>query len=125
MTAFALYKILHLLGIFSIFAVLGGVTLHAANGSTREENRLRRLVGIVHGFGSLLIVIAGFGMLAHYDLGSGAFPFGWVMVKVVLWLALSAAILIPYQQPRLARHLLLLLPVLGALAAALAIFKPF
>jgi len=125
MTAIAIYKLIHLIGIFSIFAALGGVALHAANGASKADNRLRGLVGILHGLGSLLIVVAGFGMLARFDLSDGAFPFGWVMVKVVIWLLLSVAILLPYQRPQLARYLIILMPILGGAAAALALFKPF
>jgi hypothetical protein len=39
------YKIVHVAGILLVFMSLGGLSLHAINGGTRETNAARRLVG--------------------------------------------------------------------------------
>jgi len=42
------YKIVHLTGLLLVFMALGGLSLHAINGGTREDNRGRRLVALTY-----------------------------------------------------------------------------
>lgn len=119
---YELYKIVHLLSAFLLFAVAGGVALYAANGGTKEANALRKLVGILHGIALLGLLVAGFGLLAR--LGIGGIP-GWVWAKLAVWLVIGGIATLPYKKPELGRLLLWLLPVLGAVAAYLAVYKPF
>ena len=69
--------------------------------------------------------VAGFGMLARMDVSQGAALPGWVWVKLVLWLGLGAGLALPHRRPQWAKPMLIGLPVLGAIAAVLAIYKPF
>lgn len=118
------YNVVHIIGIVLVTSALGGLALHAFNGGTRANNGAHRLVASLHGVGLLLVLIGGFGMLARLGFQHGAnFP-GWLWVKFAVWLALGAALMLPYRQPALAKPLLLLLPVLGGLAAYMAIYKP-
>lgn len=119
-----LYEILHVFGIALLFAAIGGVAVHAANGGSKAESKTRSLVGSVHGLGSLLILVGGFGMLARMGMVRGAFP-GWLWGKLVIWIILSVMVLVPYRKPELARPFLLLLPVLAGAAVYLALYKPF
>ncbi len=116
------YKVIHLLSAFVLFTVAGGIALYAANGGSKADNGQRKLVGILHGTALLVSLVAGFGLLTK--LGLGAFP-GWVWAKLVLWLIVGAIATLPYRKPELGKLFLWLMPLLGGLAAFLAIFKPF
>lgn len=122
MLSYTVYKMVHLLGIMLTVAALGGMSIHAANGGTRAESRTRALATAVHGTGLLLVLVAGFGMLAR--LGASAAS-GWVLMKLGIWLALGLAAMIPYARPPLARALFVAVPLLAALAGVVALTKPF
>lgn len=118
------YNVVHVVGIVLLVAALGGMTVHAMEGGTRATSRARRVVLSMHGAGLLLVLLGGFGMLARLGhLHGTAFP-GWVWVKLAVWVAFGALAAVPYRRPELARPVLLALPVLGGLAAYMAIYKP-
>lgn len=121
MISFTVYKALHLVGVMLTVAALAGAAVHAANGGRREEALTRRLTTATHGTGLLLVLVAGFGMLARLGASAAA---GWVLLKLVIWVALGAAALVPYRRPQFARVLFLLVPVLAALAGIVAVTKP-
>jgi hypothetical protein len=119
------YEILHIIGIAMLFVAIGGVSVHAANGGSKAGSQTRPLVGTVHGLGSLLILVGGFGMLARIGFQHGAnFP-GWLWVKLIVWVMLSAIVLLPYRRPALARPFVVLLPLLAGVAVYMALYKPF
>lgn len=120
-----LYNVVHILGILLVFVALGGLVLHAANGGTRATNGGRRLVAITHGLGLFLVLLGGFGMLARLGVMHGqGFP-GWIWGKLTIWVLLGAALMVPYRYPGAGRLLWFVVPLLGATAAYLAIYKPF
>ena len=125
MFLYSALKVVHILAIAYLFYALGGNTLHAAIGGERSQNRLYGLTGALHGIAILAIVVAGFGMLTRFNLGDPGFPLGWVLAKILIWLALGAWVLVPYRQPAIARRAYPWLPLIAAVAATLAIFKPF
>ena len=97
---------------------------HAINGDTPATNAARRSITVLHGTGLLIILIAGFGLVARLDLLSGGVP-GWVIGKLVIWLLAGILLTVPRQKPALARPILLAgLPILAAAAAWLAVYKP-
>ena len=114
------YKVLHILGLVLIFSSVGGLTLHALNGGSREDNQGRKLVGISHGIGLLLMLISGFGMIAKLGVG---FPL-WVWLKLGIWLVLGAVTALIRRFAGQAAALWFLLPLLAAVAAYLALYKP-
>jgi len=116
------YKILHVFSVILTFTVLGGLALHAANGGNRDSNASRKLTGILHGLGMLMILVSGFGLLAR--LGMNEFPL-WVWLKLAIWVLIGASAVVIKRSPALSRALLLLLPLLGGVAAWLALYKPF
>ena len=64
-------------------------------------------------------------MLARLGFLHGAnFP-GWLWVKILVWVILSAVVLMPYRRPGLAKPFLLLLPLLAGVAVYMALYKPF
>jgi uncharacterized membrane protein SirB2 len=118
--SYEIYKILHLLGLTLVVLSLGGIIVHTINGGSKATNAFRKGAVITHGVGLLLLLVAGFGMLAR--LGIHSFP-GWVVGKVIIWLALGAFVAFAYKQ-NLARKLWFAVPVLVVIAATLAITKP-
>ncbi len=115
------YEVIHMLGVFMVVLAFGGVLLHALNGGTRETNRSRKHAAMFHGIGLLIILVSSFGMLARLKVG---FP-GWVVAKLVIWLLFGGLLMLPARKPETARWLWLLLPLLGATAAWLGVYKPF
>lgn len=114
------FKVLHILGVLLVFTAVGGLTLHAMNGGDRDSNQSHKLVGISHGIGLVILLITGFGMLAQ--LGTG-FPL-WIWLKIGIWLLLGAVTVVIRRLAGQTAALWFLLPLLGAVAAYLAIFKP-
>jgi hypothetical protein len=125
MIPYETYKVVHLVGIIFAFAGLGGLMLTVANGATKQTSKVRKLIGISHGVAMFVVLLGGFGLLARLKIVHGAaFP-GWVWGKLIIWVLVSALLAVPYRKPELARPLFFLLPVLGGVAAWLAIYKPF
>jgi hypothetical protein len=118
-----LYYLLHFLGIFLLVTGLAGVSIYAANGGTKQTSQTRRLTGILHGVGALLVLVGGFGLLAKLEATSGL-P-GWVVAKLVIWLLLGGAIMLPYWRPTTGRVVAVVVPLLAFVAAWLALYKPF
>lgn len=124
MISYQAYKVVHLLGIMLTFAVLGGLMLTVANGATKQNSKVKKLIGITHGIALFIVLLGGFGLLARLGIVHGGFP-GWVWGKLTIWGLLAIMLAVPYRKPEWARPLFFLLPVLGAIAAWLAIYKPF
>ena len=124
MFPYALYKVVHIVGIAFLLSALGAVALHALNGGLRRDNRARALVAAMHGVGLLLVLVGGFGMLARLGFRHGAMFPGWLLVKLAVWVLLGAAIAVPYRRPGLARAMLVVVPLLAGLAAYMAVYKP-
>ncbi|MBZ5709012.1 hypothetical protein [Nannocystis pusilla] len=112
--SYELFLILHIVGIVLLFMGLGGLAFHGIAGGTRETNPARGLVAGTHGIGTLLIVIAGFGMLGvKYG---GAMP-GWVHPKLLVWICLAAAPALVARKPGAGRVLWFVAPLLALVAA--------
>jgi len=119
------YEVLHIIGIAMLFLSIGGVAVHAANGGTKKTSGTRTLLATIHGLGTLLILVGGFGMLARMGFMHGAsFP-GWLWVKIIIWLILGGVTMLPYRRPELARPAIVLLPLLAGVAVYMALYKPF
>ena len=122
--SYPFYKIMHFVGIFVMLVALAATCMHAAVGGTKAENPFRKALGAAHGVAALLILTGGFGMLARLGIVQGGLPV-WVLIKLALWVALAAAMALPYLSRSWARTLLIAMPVLAALAGATALLKPF
>jgi uncharacterized membrane protein SirB2 len=118
------YNVIHIIGIVLLVSALGGIATRSMIGVTDDARSARRLMGILHGTGVFLVLLGGFGMLARLGfMHGGSFP-GWLWVKIAIWGVLAVAPFIARRRPQLARPLLLALPILGGLAAYMAIYKP-
>lgn len=120
---YAFYKVIHLVGIFMIMISLGGVSAYAINGGDKAGNVFRKGLGITHGIGLVLVLVAGFGLLARIGV-SWPWP-GWVYGKVIIWLIFGVFSAIAYRMGSKGRGLWLVMILLGAIAAYLAVMKPF
>ena len=120
---YAVYKLIHLFGIFTVVAALAATCMHASSGGTRADNPYRRALGAAHGIATFLILLGGFGMLARLGIVQGGLP-RWIYIKLAIWLLLGAAMLLPYRGKPAARLLLFALPLLTVLGAAVALYKP-
>lgn len=120
--SYQLFKVLHLLGIFLLFAAVGGAALRAAArpGGVPKDSAAR-LAGITHGVALLILLVTGFGILGVLGLG---LP-GWAWAKAAIWLVMGALPMLIRRAPRLAPLIWWLLPALGLIAAWLAVYKPF
>ena len=120
--SYLFYKILHLAGVFFLFAALGGFTLRAMSRS--ESVRTRKLAGITHGVALLVVLVSGFGLLARLQITHDwLFP-PWIWGKLLVWLLLGAATALIKRKAGWRAALWFVLPLLGVVAAWLALYKP-
>jgi uncharacterized membrane protein SirB2 len=116
MFSYQLYKVIHLASVFFFLGSLG------ASFFVKEKVKI---IKILTGITSFLILVGGMGLLARLGFSHGEpFPF-WVLLKMGLWLTLAIA------GPLLARRLhsmrvfaLTGLLSLAVLAAYAAVYKP-
>jgi len=113
------YKILHLTAVFIIFLSLGGAVFRSLAADTSA--RTKKLVGIMCGTGLLIAFFAGFGLMAKLGIGFD----GWVIGKLIIWLALSGLLAVVNRKRGLGLPVAFAAILLGALAAYLAVAKPF
>ena len=118
-----LYKLVHLLGVFVLLTTLAIASMHLLRGGTRADLPRRRALTITHGIASFLILLGGFGMLARLGIVQGGLP-GWILLKLGIWVILSAALALALRATAGARVVLLGTPLLALLAAAIALYKP-
>ena len=85
------YSLLH---VFSLFILSAHTFMAFANPAPENKKRTMMVTGIA----SLLVAVSGGGLLA--TLYPHQFP-GWVIVKLVCWLGLSALAGIVYRRPHL------------------------
>jgi uncharacterized membrane protein SirB2 len=123
--SYAIYKLIHLLGILSLMVALAGMAVHAAAGHSKEENPNHKMLLAFHGLGALLALTGGFGLLARMNIQHGEMFAGWIWGKLFLWVLLGGLVALPYRNRGLARLLIVTLPILGLLGAYLANYKPF
>ena len=119
MISHSTYWYMHIFGIALVLLSVGGVALHAMSGGTKESSGGRRLAAISHGLGLLLILTAGFGMLARLGVVHGGLP-GWVWWKLAVWAVIGALYMIPYRRPELAKVVWIVTPFLVLAAGWLA-----
>ena len=117
--SYEFYRVLHVVGIILLFTSLG--TLTATAGSSKKN--FQRIAGIAHGVALVIVLVAGFGLLARLGM-FGSIP-TWAWIKLFLWLALGMVIIPLKRKPELGLVVWTGLPIIGAIAAWLAITKPF
>ena len=114
--SYEFYKVLHVIGALMVFMALGSQFFAAAG-----SNVARKMAVIHHGVGLLIMLVAGFGLIAKLQVG---FP-GWVLVKIVLWLVLGAMLTVSRKMASNAYLWWFSTLAVGLIAAILAVYKPF
>lgn len=112
---FTVYSLMHVVGALLVFAAIGSAIATRGTESTRKHQ------GIAHGVGMLLLVVAGFGMLAKLEYG---FPL-WVIVKMVLWVVMAIMPTLVRKSGASAGLLWSVLAALALVISGLALYKPF
>jgi hypothetical protein len=107
------YHILHV----SALLVLFGYTFYAFSAPAETKKRVLMITGVM----SLLMLVAGFGLITKLRIG---FP-GWIIVKIVCWLGLSAMAGIAYKRRAQANTLMLVTLALAIIAVLMVYLKPF
>jgi uncharacterized membrane protein SirB2 len=104
----------YLLHVFALFVLSAHTFMAFANPA--PENRKRTM--IITGIASLLVLVSGFGLLSK--LHNNQFE-GWVIIKLVAWVGLSALAGIVYRRPH-ARTALAAIALTLTLAALFAVY---
>ncbi len=107
------YYILHVISVL----VLTAYTFYAFAAPAETRKRVMMITGIA----SLLALIGGFGLQAKLGYG---FP-GWLIVKLVCWLALSALAGVGYRKRGAVGTLSVVVLLIAAIAVVMVYTKPF
>ena len=110
-----LYYFLH---VFFVILLIGFT--FKAFAAPRPELRRRSLM--VTGILSLIVLVAGFGLISKLGY---SFTAGWVILKLVAWLGVAALGGIVFRQPGKAGIFGLIVTALVAMAVYAVYFKPF
>jgi hypothetical protein len=110
---YTFYNFLHIISVL----LLVGFTFYAFAGPSTKTKKWVLSIG---GIASLLTVATGLIMVMKL----GVFP-GWVWVKLVAWLGISAFAGVAYRRRGLVGVLMVLTVVLFSLAAWAVTYKPF
>ena len=106
------YQVLHIIGISMVF--LGYGALLARSMAAPGNASVRKLGSITSGIGLLLILVAGFGLVAKLGYN---YTETWILVKLATWLLLGGLIVLINRKPQLAMLLWCLLIALSATAS--------
>lgn len=93
-------------------------------GATKDQPGTRKLLMAMHGTALLIILAAGFGLMARKGIGHGGGWPGWLYGKLGIWVVFGASIAFVRRAGEKATMWLILLPLLGAVAAWLAVNQP-
>lgn len=121
------YRIVHLFGIFLLMCSLGGLAMtswHSKGAQVvkAEAEAAAKRMKMLHGISLLVILVAGFGLMAKLGLMK-TWPL-WIIAKLVIWLIFGAAATAIVKMSDKGKMWILLLPLLGALSAYLAVMHP-
>ena len=117
--SYAIYKLLHVVGLMLLFLGMGGMLL----GARAEPDRAPRRTAVLHGVGLFVMLLGGFGMMARLGI-DWPWP-GWLFAKLGVWLVIGALPVLVRRQVLPRGPAWLVAAGLGALAAWLALSKPF
>ncbi len=110
------YKVIHLAGVIGLFTSFGAIL--ASSGACEK---CRKGATVLHGISLLLLLAAGFGLLAK--LYQNQFH-PWVIGKLVIWVLLGVAPVLAKRKVVPNPVILVGVLVLGVAAVCLGITKP-
>ena len=100
-----------------IFMGFGALLARSLIGS--DDRSVRKLGSITSGIGLVLVLVAGFGLIAKLDHSYSA---PWLIVKLVVWVALGGVISLINRKPSLAKALWWIILALGVVAATMVYY---
>lgn len=108
------YYIIHLVSLF----VLLGYTFYAFAAPAETRKKVLMITGIA----SVLVLVSGFGLISKIYQNNFT---GWMIVKMVAWLALSALAGFGYRRRGAAGALAVVAVLLALVAVIMVYVKPF
>jgi hypothetical protein len=115
---YQIYKVFHYLGMMLLFFGFGGI--FTAKFSGFELNAKAKMMALTsHGLGLVLLIFAGFGMLAQLGI-AGGIPY-WIFIKLTIWMFFGVAIAIVKRKANWFVWTLLFL--VGAMAPYVVLFR--
>ncbi|MBV8813833.1 MAG: hypothetical protein JO271_05035 [Verrucomicrobia bacterium] len=114
-------KIIHLTGLALTFMGLAGVL--GSSVAAPAASAPRRLFMICHGLGLIVLLLTGFTLALQLGIGKNL-P-GWIWGKMVIWLLVGASAVVARRLYRFQIQILVWFLILVAVAAWLALYKPF
>lgn len=108
------YSILH---VGSAMLLIAATFMAFANPAPDRKRKVMMATGIL----SLVMLVAGFGLVSKYSTGFA----GWVIVKLVCWLGLSAVSGIAFKRPEAIGTLTKIATVLILVALTMVYLRPF
>lgn len=117
MISYEVYKVLHIMAAFFMLVGLGVGLLHP---------NPPKFMKIQSGVASLILFVAGMGLLARIGIAHGSgFP-GWALAKMFFWVILAVGAPLAAKRVKQGRTTLLYVFLsIAVLAAVFAIYKPF
>ncbi len=112
------YLVLHYFGIILFFVSFGGLIISSF--SSNSLAKTAKQLKLLHGIGLLLILVAGFGLMAIEGYGFD----GWIILKIIIWILFGASIAF-IKKENLKNIIWNIVIIFGFLAVYLAVFKPF
>lgn len=116
----AFYKVIHLSGVFMLFAGLCALWGASLRGPVDKGTRIG--LAMIHGLGMAFILVGGFGMLAK--LGYMVDIPTWAYIKFAIWLLLGASMVMAKRKAQWGLPLLIFWILVGTYAAYLGVYKP-
>lgn len=111
------YQLMHLISVM----LLIGTTFAAF---AKPDPAVRRKCLMVSGILSVLVLVGGMGLLAVTKLASEGMP-GWIVVKMVCWLVISALAGIVFRKPKAVVTLRVVTILAIVTAVAMVYLRPF
>ncbi len=118
-------KVFHIAGIGLLFMGIGGLCVNAFLGGNKASLQGKGWLQVMLSLKLGLLLTVGTAIPMLLQLGDGAFAQGWVHAKFILWLVIGGLGMMIVKRPHIARWAWIALPLLLAVAAALAGMKPF
>lgn len=125
MISYAAYKVLHYLGLFGLFVTLGAALGRSGMVAEGATDPWKKRLAILHGVSLLVVLTAGFGLMARIGVMHGVVFPGWVWIKLAIWLVVGGLVALAFRRSPWVGATLVLLPVLAAVAGWVALTKPF
>jgi hypothetical protein len=115
------YRWLHIVSVLMVFTGLVGLVA-ARSGGKAPDKKTDRMLALIHGFGMLGVLVAGFGAMARLGFMSG-WPW-WINLKLAIWLYMGGSMALAKRKAQWGPALLASWIIIGGVAAYFGIYKP-